>query len=170
VFRRLILVAAALALVALVASPGRAAACLCGSTSADPPIQGDVAFIGVVAAKDTPLPFGTPGHYGIAYTFAVEEVLKGDPAPFTVVYSGYGGGDCGIPMAVGERWRIEAYRWEGNLSVGICSGTTLLDVGVIPPPVPGRLPSEGLAVAGVALGIGAVLLVGRWRSRRRSAV
>lgn len=127
-----------------------------------------MAFIGVVAAKDTPLPVGTSSPYGIAYTFAVEEVLKGDPAPFTVVYSGYGGGDCGIPMAVGERWRIEAYGWEGNLSVGICSGTTLLAVGVIPPPVPGRLPPEGLAVAGVALGIGAVFLVRRRRSRGRA--
>jgi hypothetical protein len=169
VYRRLILVAG-LVLVAVVASPGRAAACLCGSTSADPTINGDVAFIGVVAAKDTPLPFGTSSPYGIAYTFVVEEVLKGDPARFQVVYSGYGAGDCGIPMAVGERWRIEAYAWEGNLSVGICSGTELLDIGVTPPPVPGRLPPEGLAVAGVALGIGAVLLVRRRRSRGRSAV
>jgi hypothetical protein len=169
VFRRLILVPA-VALVVLALSPGRAAACLCGSTSADPPIQGDVAFIGVVAARDEPLPFDTSSMgYGISYTFAVEEVLKGDPEPFTVIRSGIGGGDCGIPMAVGERWLIEAYQSpEGDLGANMCSGTERLAIGVTPPPVPGRLSPEGLAAAGAALGIGAAFLVRR-RRRRQSA-
>jgi hypothetical protein len=160
----------ALALVALTARP--VAACLCGSTSADPPIQGDVAFIGVVADRDDPFfPFGADGvmGYGIHYTFAVEEVIKGDPEAFTAILTGRGGGDCGLPMAVGERWRIHASWFEGELWSITCSGSELLDSGVPVPPVPGRIPPEGLAVAGVALGIGAVVLVRRRRSSNQSA-
>jgi hypothetical protein len=127
-----------------------------------------VAFIGVVAARDEPLPFDTSSMgYGISYTFAVEEVLKGDPEPFTVIRSGIGGGDCGIPMAVGERWRIEAYRWEGDLWVGICSGTERLDIGVTPPPVPVRYTPEGLAAAAAAVGLAAAVLAIVVRRRRR---
>jgi hypothetical protein len=161
-----------LALVLLALAPSPVAACLCGSTSADPPIQGDVAFIGVVAARDDPVfPFGGDGGmgYGIHYTFAVEEVIKGDLDAFTVILTGHGGGDCGLPMAIGDRWRIHASWFEGELWSITCSGSELLDSGVPVPPVPGGVPLGGLAAVGAAMGIGAVVLVRRRRSRNRAA-
>lgn len=159
----------ALAMIALAPTP--VTACLCGSTSDDPPIQGDVAFIGVVAARDEPAFFEASGpSYGITYTFAVEEVILGDLGPFTEILTGMGGGDCGLPMAVGERWRIDAYRFEDDLWANICSGSQLLDVGVLAPPVPGRLTPASLAAIGAVLGLGALGLFVRRRGRRGRSV
>lgn len=162
---------ATLALAVIALAPSPVAACLCGSTSADPPILGDVAFIGVVAARNDPAIFETPGPgYGVTYTFAVEEVILGEVGPFTEVLTGWGGGDCGLPMAVGERWRIDAYRFEGDLWANICSGSQLLDVGVPAPPVPGGVPPAGLAAVGAVLGVGASVLLVRRRRRRGMSV
>jgi hypothetical protein len=168
VIRRPILVLS-LVFVILAISPARVAACSCVPPPPDQTFWGDVAFIGVVAEKDTPVfPLGTHA-YGISYTFAVEEVLKGDAEAFTVIRSGIGGGDCGIPMAVGERWQIDAHRFEGNLWATICGGSHVLAVGVRPPPVPAQVTPEVVAVAAAALGIVGIALLRLRRNRERSA-
>ena len=155
----------ALALVAGITmlAPSRAAACLCGSRSDDPEIPGDLAFVGVVAARDEPnlLSLFDPPSFGsgVAYTFAVEEVLKGNAGNFATIRSGIGGGDCGIPMAVGERWRIYASLADGEYWVSICGPSQLVAAGVPVPLAPPRLNPiwvvafAALAIAGVGLAI-----------------
>jgi len=42
--------------------------------------------------------------------------------------TGLGGGDCGFPFEIGERYLVDAYRDEsGEISTGICSKTALLE-------------------------------------------
>ncbi|HJT64538.1 MAG TPA: hypothetical protein VJ839_07200 [Candidatus Limnocylindria bacterium] len=145
----------ALALMLNALAPGRAAACLCGGRSDDPAVPGDLAFIGVVARRDEPGLVSDIGSSwpGVRYTFAVEEVLKGHAGDFVTIRSGIGGGDCGVVMAVGERWRIFAHLFEGDYWVWICGPSQLIATGVPVPPAPLGLDSLvplGLAAAGIA--------------------
>lgn len=144
----------ALALVLGALTPGRTAACLCGGRSDDPAVPGDLAFVGVVARRDEPSLLSDIGSSsgGVRYTFAVEEVLKGHAGDFVTIRSGIGGGDCGVVMAVGERWRIFAHVFEGEYWVWICGPSQLVSAGVpVPPAPPGpdSLVPIGLAAAGI---------------------
>lgn len=163
---RRVLATLALVLAATALVPPHAAACLCGGRSDDPPVPGDLAFVGVVASREEPglLTPGSAGGYGIRYTFAVEEVLKGSTGPFVDIKSGMGGGDCGLLMTVGERWKIFASGFEGEYWVSICGPNQLLAAGVAVPPAPLRL--DPLLVIGLgAAGILAVLAIRRRRQR-----
>ncbi len=43
-----------------------------------------------------------------------------------LVYTGYGGGDCGVDFESGQRWLVVAFRdTHGRISTGICSATGL---------------------------------------------
>lgn len=151
--RSVAVLAFALVLGALI--PGRAAACLCGGRSDDPAVPGDLAFIGVVARRDEPGPLSAMGPTwpGVRYTFAVEEVLKGTAGDFVTIRSGMGDHDCGVVMAVGERWRIFADAFEDEYYVSICGPSQIVATGV---PVPlalvglDSLVPLGLAAAGIA--------------------
>jgi hypothetical protein len=61
--------------------------------------------------------------------FAIERVEKGLPMSSVCVGTGFGGGDCGFPFVVGERYRVFAHRnahetsWELGLETGICDET-----------------------------------------------
>ncbi|MGH2462635.1 MAG: hypothetical protein ACRDFZ_03290 [Candidatus Limnocylindria bacterium] len=157
-----------LAAALMVFTPVRVAACTCAGTSEDSALEhADVAFVGVVAAVEDPnllSGFMYSGGDPILYTFAVEESLKGDPGGFVVIRSNRDGAACGIPMAVGERWRIYAHRQDlfgsvraGELWVWLCDANQRLATGVPVPPVPGNLTAIvvfGIAATGLlALGV-----------------
>ncbi|MEX0630734.1 MAG: hypothetical protein WEE67_06460 [Chloroflexota bacterium] len=160
---------------ALIASfPVRVAACTCGGTSEDSALEhADVAFVGVVAAVEDPnllswftYSTGDP----ILYTFAVEESLKSDPGRFVVIRSYRDGSSCGVPMAIGERWRIYAHRQDlfgnvrdGELWVWLCDANQRLATGLPAPPVPGS--TAPIMVIGVAAA--GLLVLGTLASRRR---
>ena len=48
---------------------------------------------------------------------------KGVDTEKVTVYTGQGGGDCGMPLARGDHYLFYAYEWQNSLSVGICSRT-----------------------------------------------
>jgi hypothetical protein len=183
VFRRLILIPA-LALVVLAATPERATACLCGSPEEGRQFS-TVAFTGVVV--DTHDPYGGSPYANtgdpILYAFAVEESLKGDPDPVTVVLGprAPGSGSCGVAFAIGERWSVYAGESEDALWTNSCSGNELLASGITPPAIPGgsplppdvglvpdALPRLPFAVIAGLLGFGIVAYVaGSSRGSRR---
>jgi hypothetical protein len=167
----------AFTLVAL--APGRVVACTCGGTSEDSAlIHADVAFVGVVANTEDPNPLA-PFTYSTAdpilYTFAIEEVRKGeDIGAFLTVRSARDGASCGLTMAVGERWSIYAHRGDifgsgSDLWVFLCDANERLATGVAVPPAPGGLGS-GLAPPILLLGAGAGAAVLVLRMRRRRAL
>jgi hypothetical protein len=136
----------------------------------NPLANADVAFIGTVAlVDDTAGPLGS-GMDPILNTFFVEEVRKGDLGEFVVIRSGRGGGDCGIPMKVGERWLIYASRFgDDELSVGICGPTgssALMASGLTPPPAP-HPQALSLVLIGALVALGMVGLAAIALRRRR---
>lgn len=69
------------------------------------------------------------------YTFEVQKVFKGRKISSQVyIYSGLGGGDCGFPFEIGQRYFVFAYQQSNWVRKGptlpnhwytdICSGTT----------------------------------------------
>jgi len=133
----------------------------------------DVAFVGVVTAVEDPSLLTWLTYSGgdpILYTFPVEESLKGDPDGFVVIRGNRDGAACGIPMAIGERWRIYAHRQDhfgnvraGELWVWLCDANQRLASGVSAPPVPSSIsPSMVIGVAAAGLTV-----LGAFASRRR---
>lgn len=55
--------------------------------------------------------------------FVVETPFKGVTGPKTMVYTGWGGGDCGCEFRRGERYLVYATDWDGLPYTGICHGT-----------------------------------------------
>jgi hypothetical protein len=172
--RRLVIIPlVALALAAL--TPGQAAACLCGGTPEEERLW-TMAFTGVVVDTYDPAggsPYVSTGD-PILYAFVVEEALRGDPHPVTVVYGARepGSGSCGVAFAIGERWSVYAGEFEGEIWTNSCSGNELLASGITPPAIPGGspLPPDGglvpdavprlpLAVLAGLLGLGLVAYV-----------
>jgi hypothetical protein len=167
--------AATLATLLAIAAPvGRAHACSCAQLGAGQALEGaDVAFVGVVAAARDP-GAGEPQLSSIdpvVYTFAVEEVLKpsGDLPAAMEVSSARSGASCGQAFAVGERWRVFAYRDGARLSTGICSGNELMAQGVPVPSLPGGSPTPPPLGLVIALGAAAlVAAISIWAFTRRS--
>jgi len=65
---------------------------------------------------------------GIRVTFSGTHLYRGEPKGDLVVATGLGAGDCGYPLEPGQSYLV--YAWiedTGNLSTGICSGTTPLE-------------------------------------------
>jgi len=78
-----------------------------------------------------------------------------------VLFTGAGGGDCGIPFRPGEVYLIDAILWkDGRLHVGACSATARIDYADVALQVL-RLRSEGRPVPS---------LIGRIQKRDRSSV
>ena len=165
-----------LALVGMTA--GRAAACSCAMGSeAQALADSVVAFEGVVADGPREPRQEPAGFDDTAFTFAVQEVLKGGPLPERlVIVTSLSGASCGAGFAVGQRWRVYASALDGGrLYSGLCSNNQLLDErAAIPPP-----PSEAEAgnadpniPFGVWIGLaaaGAVALVSGVAFRRGGA-
>jgi len=115
------------AVVALVVAAPPALACSCMEPS--PPVesaeQADAVFTGRAVSverivKETD--YGKIGQRKVV--FALDAVWKGvEEGDEVVVYTGTGGGDCGIPFDEGESYMVYAYGEPDDLSTGICSRT-----------------------------------------------
>ena len=58
--------------------------------------------------------------------FRIKEMFAGPKSVRFVLYTGLGGGDCGVEFRAGESWLVDAYRDEaGRWIAGICSVTML---------------------------------------------
>ncbi len=56
--------------------------------------------------------------------FKVTEVFAGPKIAALVLYTGLGGGDCGVDFRAGQRWLVDAYRdAAGRWVAHICSAT-----------------------------------------------
>ena len=56
----------------------------------------------------------------VAGTFRIIETIKGNPERLAVVETGFGGGDCGVPLLVGQSYVFFA---DPNGRINICNGT-----------------------------------------------
>lgn len=92
-----------------------------------------VVFAGkVTTISDVRIPDGIGSHANFwpyrLVRFDVEEDFGGQQRPFIEVTTGEGGGDCGFPFRVGERYLVDAAHSPqlGRLYAGICGRTKLL--------------------------------------------
>jgi hypothetical protein len=105
-------------------------------------LRSDVVFVGTVVERllvKRPMP---PEHlspnlrgeeawtYGYTMRFSVEEQLLGEAGAELIIETGWGGGDCGMPLSPGDRFLIFASRDEkGDLWTSICSSNARLSGG-----------------------------------------
>lgn len=65
--------------------------------------------------------------FAVAYTFEVNEVWKGEPGKKTVIYSGSGGGECGISFQKGETYLVYAFESDhGKMYATLCTRPELV--------------------------------------------
>ena len=137
---------------------GRAMACSCAMpNAADAFAQSAVVFEGVVASS-SPLAQGD-GFMDVAFTFAVENELKGGPLPERLAIATSGSGaSCGAEFQVGQRWRVFASISDGALYSGLCSSNRLIDERAPIPPLADE--GGGSTPGGAGLGLTTPVLVG----------
>jgi len=119
---RVSLFSTAVLLLTLIAAGSNALACDCMTPPeperfkrSDVVFEGDV--IRVIPRKDYPnLPVG--------YVFRVAKILKGDEV--TEITIARTGSNCDADFTLGYVYRVYAFRYEGNLRSGLCSGNKLL--------------------------------------------
>jgi hypothetical protein len=117
----------AVLLLLLTAFADKADACSC--ISSGPPCQGyfqvEAVFAGTVQTI-SPVE-GTPDspNRGRVVVFAIERAFRGVQGTTAEITTGMGGGDCGYPFEVGERYLVYAYREKeaSRLGTGICTRT-----------------------------------------------
>lgn len=101
-------------------------ACSCAMLSLDEYTEhADVVFAGTLTDIDEPrrLPVVSSAEES-RYTFEVDAVYAGDPAPVTRVGSAWSGASCGLEgMQVGERYVVFAYVHDEGLAASLCGGT-----------------------------------------------
>jgi hypothetical protein len=86
-------------------------------------------FVGRVIEKTPTEHVVAKGFSALGYSmrFKVEVSLVGQTGPEITIETGDGGGDCGMPLPVGQRVLISAGRGpDGKLWTGICNGNVLL--------------------------------------------
>ncbi|MEA2339840.1 MAG: Tissue inhibitor of metalloproteinase [Thermoanaerobaculia bacterium] len=114
-------------------------ACSCVVTGANPADgwvkQADVVFVGrVTAIVPEPRPIFQPGQIytplnwgpgnGVRVSFDITSAIKGTRDRVISLWTGYGGGDCGIDFHAGLTYIVLAhYDAHGTLIAAICSGT-----------------------------------------------
>jgi hypothetical protein len=54
-------------------------------------------------------------------TVRVERYWVGVHSPEVIIYTGIGGGDCGVPYVKGKKYLFDADNLEGRLQTGICT-------------------------------------------------
>lgn len=105
--------------------------------------------------------------YGMGYTFSVQAAWKGVTTTEVLVHTGYGGGDCGLPFGMGQRYVIYAYQSsQGHLETNICTRTaeyshassdlaylTTLPTLTLTPVVPASTPWVGFCLGGLVVGL-----------------
>jgi hypothetical protein len=119
-FPKITTLAAAAAIAALVVAvtPSAAGACSCAPvTTEDMVATAEVVFVGEEVGRMTNREVWPP----VAVSFIVVEAYKGDVAAEMTVWTGGGGGDCGVGPLSGLVG-IAAYYEEGRLSFNICGG------------------------------------------------
>ncbi len=153
--RRILAVAAFASLMTVAAPVSQVLACSCVQMTPELALaNADIAWVGVVTAAD--------GDDPVRYTFAVEQMVKGELAITVDVVSSRSSAGCGMEFALAQRWRIYAR----NGQTGLCSGNDLLGEGVAAPVPASAPPPTGLFVA-----IGGLILVGgisAWAFTRRN--
>lgn len=162
--RRIVLVAAFASLVTLAAPATTVFACSCMQMTPELALaNANAAWVGVVTTVGNA---GADPNDPVAYTFAVEQTLKGELALTEVVRSSRSSAGCGMEFALGQRWRLYAYADEGaQLQTGLCSGNELLAEGVeVPLAESAGPPAQLLAAVGGLLLLGAI---SAWAFTRR---
>ncbi|WP_035202986.1 hypothetical protein [Acidovorax sp. CF316] len=123
-FRQLALLA-----VLMLGLAGGARACSCSSSVSTQERVADASFIfvaQVVASEATDDIKEPQGWSGFAARYRLLELLKSDVPPPAQVYSGEGGGDCGVPLFPAISYVFFAGP-EGNINR--CSGTVIFIAG-----------------------------------------
>ena len=59
----------------------------------------------------------------MAFKFVVEQAYLGVAGSEIEIYTGRGGGDCGVTFQMGQRYLVYAYRYKDKLSTSICTRT-----------------------------------------------
>jgi hypothetical protein len=59
----------------------------------------------------------------MAYKFSVEQAYLGVAGSEVEIFTGRGGGDCGVAFQTGQRYLVYAYRYKDKLSTSICQRT-----------------------------------------------
>lgn len=110
---------------------GQAHACSCGKRTLEQQFSeaGNV-FVGRVAStSEISSRASDPDRGGVAATFTLVKDLKGNTTPSLKVQSGYGSGDCGIPLLVGTSYLFFVSK---DAEINICSGTQVFVPGYEP--------------------------------------
>jgi hypothetical protein len=121
---------AAIAAAALSAVPvSMVLACYCAQATIPESVGfADVVFTGTATAAEAPPPgdvvsTADPVHY----SFAVDQVFKGDVVDAEIVAStAMDGASCGTAFGMDERWLVFANITDGEIWTGLCSGNVLL--------------------------------------------
>lgn len=120
--RRLLLIGLVASVFAVWDAP---AALGCSCAIQDPSImleESDAAFIGTLTeAPERP---AGPAEMSAVWVFGADEWVKGDLGPTVGVQSGFGGGDCGFEIGVGEQIGVFLHNDGGHPSGGLCSTVT----------------------------------------------
>jgi hypothetical protein len=123
---RIVLAALVLGAGLVLLGGGPAFACSCAVLSPAEHAEGaDVVFAGTLTDIDEPrrLPVVSTAEES-RYTFEVDAVYAGDPAPVTRVGSAWSGASCGLEgLEVGERYVVFAYVDGEGLDASLCGGT-----------------------------------------------
>jgi len=59
----------------------------------------------------------------MAFKFSVEQAYLGVAGSEVEIFTGRGGGDCGVTFETGQRYLVYAYRYKDKLSTSICTRT-----------------------------------------------
>lgn len=122
--RSLVVVVLAFSTVAAAAAPCAACSCI-QQTPKEQAESADVVFTGVVkeivgADPDD----GVEGDDELTVRFRVKRAYKGQVQRFTRVRTNESDAACGYPFAEGRKYTVFAWRDEGKLFTGLCTGTT----------------------------------------------
>jgi hypothetical protein len=112
-----------LAVLLLTALASKAFSCSCVSSSErDLVAEADRIFLGVVEKTEIVRPESEDEWPYVYATFSVKDVVKGQVQKVEKVKTGFGGGDCGIPMVTGQAYVI--FLRKNRDWAGICGGSS----------------------------------------------
>jgi hypothetical protein len=129
--RRIVPIAAVLALSGIVAHAPSAWACTCvvGATPQKQFANADVVFVGKVTALATPSP-ATPNTRDVVAQMTITGVYKGTVPSRAGVRTAHDVAACGVAFVAGTRYAVFAQIVDGDYRADLCDGTTS-DVGVL---------------------------------------
>jgi len=111
---------------------GAASVFACSCMNPGPPCEATsksaAVFVGTVVASKNAKTTGQYDFNSREVKFSVEESFKGLGSTEALVFTGWGGGDCGYPFRTGQQYLVYAYKDEkdGRLGTSICSRTRQL--------------------------------------------